>query len=74
MPAPNPLVAKAVLGSVMLSAALAKPDVQLPAIPKLGAPPLPEVPAPPAPPAAGAELCALYRPFLERGLQIAAQT
>ncbi len=72
--APGPLVSKAVLGSVMLSAAMNKPGLQIPAVPTLNTPTVaaPAQPALPPEATSGSELCAVYKPFLDRGLQIAA--
>jgi len=77
----SPPVGKAVAGCVMLAAALNKPGVSLPQKPSVIADSLPvgesaakslvEDPAPSVP---AEEYCRLYKPFIDKGIQIAAST
>lgn len=73
---PSGLVGQAVTGSVMLAAALSHPGFKLPvpAVPGVpaGAIPVAAPVAPPGPAIADRELCLLYKPFLDRGIALAA--
>jgi hypothetical protein len=73
-PSPESLVGKAVAGSVMLAAALTKPDFELPVVDPAEAAQaknVDEAPPPDQSAPAPDEIMALYHPFLERGLNLA---